>query len=155
MKVALGNDHRGYQAKEIIRDVIRQLGHEVIDCGTDNPGACDYPDFAYLAAKEVSEQRADRGILVCATGIGMSMAANKIKGVRAALCHDELSAQISRDHNDSNVLCLPGDQVSAMMLGKIVETWLNTPFSGGRHLRRVQKIAEIEQGHDPRGVSQS
>ena len=150
MKVALGNDHRGLEAKETIKSILEQLGHEVLDCGTDSTHPCDYPDFAFLAAKAVSTNDADRAILVCATGLGMSMAANKLPGVRAALCHDELSAQISRDHNDSNVLCLPGDHIRDVMLHKIVEGWLNTPFSGGRHQRRVDKIAAIESGKDPR-----
>jgi ribose 5-phosphate isomerase B len=153
MKIALGSDHRGYQAKRIIKAIVTQMGHECIDFGTDSPNPVDYPDIAYQVAKAVSEQKADRGILMCATGIGMSIAANKIKGVRAALCHDELSAQISRDHNDSNVICLSGDQMQEISLRKIVEAWLTTDFSGGRHQRRVNKIAAIEQGLDPRTLT--
>jgi ribose 5-phosphate isomerase B len=105
-----------------------------------------------LAATAVSTGQADRAVLICATGIGMCMAANKIHGVRAALCHDELTAQVSRDHNDSNVLCLSGDQIGEVLLRKMVEVWLNTKFSGGRHLRRVKKIEAIEQGKDPREI---
>lgn len=150
MKIALGCDHRGFEIKEQIKAIVNELGHECIDFGTNNNEPIDYPDTAYLAAKAVSTKQADRAILACATGIGMSMAANKIAGVRAALCHDELSAQVSRGHNDSNVLCLSGDQVGATLLRKMVEIWLNTEFSGGRHQRRVNKIQAIEQGKDPR-----
>jgi ribose 5-phosphate isomerase B len=153
MKIAVGSDHRGYELKEQVKVLAAELGHESIDCGTNDSNPVDYPDTAYLAASAVSNGQADRAILICATGIGMSMAANKIHGIRAALCHDELSAQVSRDHNDSNVLCLSGDQIGEVLLRKIVEVWLNTEFSGGRHLRRVRKIAAIEQGKDPREVN--
>ncbi|MBN2317246.1 MAG: ribose 5-phosphate isomerase B [Sedimentisphaerales bacterium] len=150
MKIAIGSDHRGFDAKQQIKAIAAELGHECIDCGTEDNSPVDYPDLAYLAAGAVSRKEADRAILICATGIGMSMAANKVHGVRAALCHDELSAQISRDHNDANVLCLSADQVGAVLLRKMVEVWLNTDFSGGRHERRVRKIQEIEEGRDPR-----
>lgn len=150
MKIAIGSDHRGFDAKQQIKAIAAELGHECIDCGTDDNNPVDYPDLAYLAAGAVSRKEADRAILICATGIGMSMAANKVHGVRAALCHDELSAQISRDHNDANVLCLSADQVGAVLLRKMVGVWLNTDFSGGRHERRVRKIQEIEEGRDPR-----
>ncbi|UCG46061.1 MAG: ribose 5-phosphate isomerase B [Phycisphaerales bacterium] len=153
MKVVVGSDHRGYEAKEQIKAIIAELDHECMDVGTDSSMPVDYPDMAYAAAMAVSRREADRAILSCATGLGMSIAANKIKGVRAALCHDELSAQISRDHNDSNVLCLSGDQIGGVLLRKIVEVWLNTDFSGGRHQRRVNKIKVIEEGGDPREMS--
>jgi ribose 5-phosphate isomerase B len=152
MKIAVGSDHRGFEAKQIIASIITQLGHECIDFGTNDNNPIDYPDPAYQVAMSVSEQQADKAILVCATGLGMSIAANKIKGIRAALCHDELSAQVSRDHNDANVLCLSGDQIGEVLLRKIVEVWLNTEFSGGRHQRRVIKIAAIEEGKDPTEV---
>lgn len=152
MKIAVGSDHRGFEAKEQIKAIAVELGHECIDFGTNDNNPVDYPDPAYLAAMALSKKQADRAILVCATGIGMSIAANKINGIRAALCHDELSAQISRDHNDSNVLCLSGDQVGEVLLRKIVEVWLNTEFSGGRHERRVRKIKAIEEGKDPREI---
>jgi len=152
MKIAVASDHRGFEAKQQIKAILTQLGHECIDFGTNDSNPVDYPDHAYLAAMAVKNKQADRGILACATGIGMSMAANKIKGIRAVLCHDELSAQISRDHNDSNVLCLSGDQIGEILLRKIVEVWLNTEFSGGRHERRIRKIAAIEEGKDPREV---
>ena len=152
MKIAIGSDHRGFEAKQLVKAIAAELGHECIDFGTDDNNPVDYPDLAFLAATAVSKKQADRAILACATGIGMSMAANKVPGVRAALCHDDLSAQISRDHNDANVLCLSADQVGSVLLRKIVEVWLTTEFSGGRHERRVRKIHIIEEGKDPRDI---
>jgi ribose 5-phosphate isomerase B len=155
MKIAVGSDHRGFEAKEQIKAIITQLGHEYIDVGTTDSNPVDYPDLAYSAATAVSQGRADRAILACSTGIGMSIAANKIKGIRAAICHDELNARISRDHNDANVLCISGDQTGEVLLRKIVEVWLDTDFSGGRHQRRVNKIEAIEEGRDPEEVKNS
>jgi len=152
MKIAVGSDHRGYDIKQQIMAIATELGHECIDVGASDNNPVDYPDLAYLAATAVSKKEVDRAILTCATGIGMSMAANKVNGIRAALCHDELSAQISRDHNDANVLCLSADQIGVVLLRKIVEVWLSTEFSGGRHERRVRKIEAIEQGEDPREI---
>jgi ribose 5-phosphate isomerase B len=153
MKVVVGSDHRGFEAKQLIKAIVSQMGHECIDVGTDNATPVDYPDLAYVATRSVSEKQADRAILICATGLGMSIAANKVRGIRAALCHDELSAQISRDHNDTNVLCLSGDQIGEVLIRKIVEAWITTEFSGGRHQRRVNKITAIEEGRDPREVT--
>jgi ribose 5-phosphate isomerase B len=153
MKIAIGSDHRGFEIKQQIMAIATEMGHECIDVGTGDNNPVDYPDLAYLAATAVSKKEADRAILSCATGIGMSMAANKVDGIRAALCHDELSAQISRDHNDANVLCLSADQVGVVLLRKMVEVWLSTEFSGGRHERRVRKIEAIEEGKDPRTLS--
>ncbi|MHC4543922.1 MAG: ribose 5-phosphate isomerase B [Planctomycetota bacterium] len=152
MKIAVGNDHRGFEAKQQIKAIVTQMNHECIDFGTNDSNPVDYPDPAYLAATAVSKKQADRAILICSTGLGMSMAANKIKRIRAALCHDELSARISRDHNDANVLCISSDQTGEVLLRKIVKVWLNTKFSGGRHERRVKKITAIEEGNDPRKV---
>jgi len=152
MKIAVASDHRGFEAKQQIKSIISQMGYECIDFGTTDSTPVDYPDIAYLAAVAVSKKEIDKAILICATGIGMSIAANKIKEIRAALCHDELSAQISRDHNDANVLCLSGDQIGTVLLRRIVEVWLKTEFSGGRHQRRVMKITAIEEGKDPREV---
>lgn len=152
MKVVVGSDHRGLEIKQIVRDIIKQLGHECIDVGTNDNNPVDYPDIAYEAATAVSEKKADRAILACATGLGMSIAANKVKGIRAALCHDELCARISRDHNDANVLCIAGDQIGEVMIRKMVETWLETEFSGGRHKRRVKKITAIEEGKNPKDI---
>ena len=153
MKIAVGSDHRGFETKQQIKAIVAECGYECIDFGTNDSNPVDYPDPAYSAAMAVSKKQVDRAILVCATGIGMSIAANKINGIRAALCHDELSAQISRDHNDANILCLSGDQVGEVLLRKIVEVWLNTEFSGGRHERRVRKIKIIEEGKNPREVN--
>ncbi len=152
MKVAIASDHRGFAAKQQIKSILTQLGHEYLDFGATDSNPIDYPDTAYLAATTVAKKQADRGILICATGLGMSIVANKIKGIRAVLCHDELSAQISRDHNDANVLCVSGDQINEVLLRKIVEVWLNTDFAGGRHERRVRKITAIEEGKDPKEV---
>lgn len=152
MKIAVGNDHRGFEAKQQIKTIITQLGHECVDVGSTDNNPVDYPDLAYLAAMAVANKQADRAILACGTGIGMSITANKIKGIRAALCHDELSARISRHHNDANVLCVSGELLGEVLLRKIVEVWLDTEFSGGRHQRRNDKIAAIEEGKDPREI---
>jgi len=154
MKIAIGSDHRGFEAKEQIKVIIRQLGHSFMDVGTNDTNPTDYPDAAYEAAIAVAADEADRAILVCATGLGMSITANKIKGIRAALCHDELSAQISRHHNDANVLCISGDQIGEVLLRKIVEVWLTTEFNGGRHRRRVDKIRAIEEGGTPQDLNE-
>ncbi len=155
MKIAVANDHRGVNAIEQVKAIIAQLDHECLDFSHNSEQPIDYPDAAFKAASTVSSGEADRAILVCGTGIGMSIAANKIKGVRAALCFDELNAQISRHHNDANVLCLSGDLLGTTMLRKMVETWLSTEFSGGRHQRRVNKISAIEGGEDPRQIGDS
>lgn len=152
MKIAIASDHRGYEAKEQVKAQIAQAGHECVDFGTNSSSPVDYPDLAFLAADAVSKREADRAILICGTGIGMCIAANKVHGVRAALCYDELNAQISRQHNDANVLCVSGDLIGEVMLRKIVEIWLTTDFTGGRHQRRVKKITAIEEGKDPRDV---
>jgi len=149
MKIIVGSDHRGFQAKEQVKATLEQLGHEYSDIGIHKEDPVDYPDIAFRAASAVSRGEADRAILACSTGLGMSIAANKVNGVRAALCHDEITARVSRRHNHSNVLCLAGDQVSGSLLRKIVEVWLNTLPDSGRHKRRVKKIIAIEDGHDP------
>ena len=153
MKIAVANDHRGVEAIQQVKAIIAQLNHECIDFGSDGEQPVDYPDVAFQAAQAVSQKQADRAILICGTGIGMCIAANKVKGVLAALCYDELNAQVSRHHNNANVLCLSGDLLGSTMLQKIVEIWLTTEFSGGRHQRRVNKIFAIEKGQDPRQVS--
>ena len=153
MKIVVGSDHRGFKAKEVIKAIVTQLGHECIDVGTDSSDPVDYPDYAYSAAMAVAKNEADRAILICGTGIGTSITANKVKGIRAALCHDELSTQISRDHNDANVLCVSGDLIGEVLMRKMVEVWLSTEFSGGRHQRRINKITAIEEGKDPRTIT--
>ncbi|MCK6457562.1 MAG: ribose 5-phosphate isomerase B [Phycisphaerae bacterium] len=145
MKIALGADHRGFAAKEKIKAFLATEEHEVHDFGPENPKPCDYPDAAYPAAKAVADGTADLGILFCGTGIGMSIAANKVKGVRAALCHDELTTVMARRHNNANVLCLPADLVGDSLMQRIVHAWLTTGFEGGRHERRIVKITEIER----------
>jgi ribose 5-phosphate isomerase B len=152
MKIAISNDHRGLKAVEQIKALVAQLGHEIVDLSTRDDQPIDYTDGAYEASQAVAAGKADRAILVCGTGIGMCIAANKVKGIRAALCYDELAAKLSRQHNDANVLCLSGDLVGPTMLRKMVEVWLTTEFEGGRHLRRVRKIQAIEEGKDPREV---
>jgi len=150
MKIAIANDHRGASSIRQVKTIITQMEHEILDFSSEDPHPVDYPDMAYLAAQAVADGRADRAILICGTGIGMSIAANKVKGIRAALCYDELNARVARQHNDANVLCLSGDLLGSGMIRKIVETWLTTDFAGGRHERRVRKIAAIEEGRDPR-----
>jgi ribose 5-phosphate isomerase B len=145
MKIAIGSDHRGYEAKERIKALLQGLGLTVSDYGTNSRQPCDYPDTGFAVAQEVSAARVDRGILFCGSGIGMSITANKVDGVRAALCHDELTAQMARRHNDANVLCLPADLVGDALMQSIVKMWLGTEFEGGRHARRVEKILAFER----------
>lgn len=147
MKVAIGCDHRGYGIKCKVVELLRRLGHEVFDFGTGSAEAVDYPDHAFLVAQAVSEARVHYGILICGTGIGMSIAANKVRGVRAAPCHDDITAELSRRHNDANVMCLSADLLGERLIDRMVEIWLKTPFEGGRHARRVEKIRMIENGH--------
>jgi ribose 5-phosphate isomerase B len=148
MKVAIGSDHRGYHAKEQIKNYLTAAGHQVQDFGCEGTQSCDYPDFSLPGARAVAEGKADRGIFFCGTGIGMSMTANKVKGVRAALCHDELTAEMSRRHNNANVLCLPADLIGEALMRRVVDVWLQTDYEGGRHDRRIQKITDYE--HDGR-----
>jgi len=145
MKIALGADHRGFRAKTAIMALLNDLGHEVLDFGTDSTKSCDYPDPAFAAAKAVRESACDLGILLCGSGIGMSIAANKVHGIRAALCHDELTTEMARRHNNANILCLPADLLGDALMRRIVEVWLKTPYDAGRHDRRVEKVSQIEQ----------
>ncbi len=145
MKLAFAADHRGYSLKEHLSGAAAELGHEVVDFGTDCEESCDYVDFGRAAAEAVAWGEADRGVLVCATGIGMSMAANKVPGVRAALCWTVYMARLTRAHNDANVLVLSGDQTGFQYARKMLEVWLETPFEGGRHARRMEKIKTIEE----------
>ncbi|MEI8212195.1 MAG: ribose 5-phosphate isomerase B [Planctomycetota bacterium] len=145
MRIAVGSDHRGYQIKGKLVTLLRADGHEVTDFGTQSDQPVDYPDYAVSVAKFVAEGKAERGILICGTGFGMAIAANKFKGVRAATCADEVMAEMCRRHNDVNVLCLPGDLIGDRPVGDLVRVWLATEFEGGRHSRRVEKINHIEQ----------
>jgi len=143
--VALGADHGGYAMKEDLKGYLGGLGYEIIDCGTGSTASVDYPDFAYAVAQLVSEGRAWRGIMVDGAGIGSCMAANKVPGVRAAMCYDHATAVNSREHNDANVLTLGGVLLGSNLARQIVKTWLETDFGGDRHARRVNKIMAIEK----------
>ena len=143
--VALGADHGGYALKETLKALLTELGYAVVDCGTHSTDPVDYPDLAYAVARLVSSGQAWRGILVDGAGIGSAMAANKVPGIRAALCYDHSSAVNSREHNDANVLTLGAGLIGPNLAKHIVQTWLATPFAGGRHQKRVDKIVEIEQ----------
>jgi ribose 5-phosphate isomerase B len=144
MKIALGADHRGFPIRARVVELLRRLEHEVEDVGTFSCDAVDYPDVAAKVARMISRGEADRGILICGTGLGMCISANKFPGVRAAPCHDVLTAEMSRRHNDANILCLSADLLGEHLVDQMVELWLKTPFEGGRHARRVGKICEIE-----------
>ncbi len=144
-KIAIGSDHGGFDLKNFIKEHLEFQGYEVEDFGTYDKTSCDYPDFAYPVAKAVAENKYDKGIVICGTGIGVSIVANKVKGVRCALVHDCFSAQATRLHNDTNVLAM-GERVIGKGLAKeIVDIWLNTEFEGGRHKNRVDKIKNVEQ----------
>jgi ribose 5-phosphate isomerase B len=147
MKIAIGSDHRGYEVKRRVITVVQKLGHEVLDMGPHGRDSVDYPDFAFQVATAVSEGRADRGILICGTGIGMCIAANKVRNVRAAPCHDSITAEMSRRHNDANVLCLSADLLGEELIDRMVRIWLETEFESGRHARRVEKITRFEAEH--------
>ena len=147
MKIAVGSDHRGFEVKRRVLTSLQQLGHEVLDMGTHSRESVDYPDFAFAVAQAVGDGRARRGVLICGTGIGMCIAANKVKGVRAAPCHDSITAEMSRRHNDANVLCLSADLLGEELIERMVRIWLETEFESGRHARRVEKIARYEQEH--------
>jgi len=147
MRVAVGSDHRGFQVKTKLIELLKRLGHEVFDAGPLGSESVDYPDLAEVVGRRVAAGESDRGILICGTGLGMSIAANKIDGVRAAPCHDDLTAEMSRRHNDLNVLCLSADLLGEKLIDRMVEIWLNTEFEAGRHARRVEKISKIETTH--------
>lgn len=151
MKIAIGSDHRGVEAKKRLVPLVKQLGHEVIDVGPESSDSVDYPDYALRVAQAVGAKQVDRGILICGTGIGMCIAANKVKGVRAAPCHDSITAEMSRRHNDANVLCLSADLLGADLMERMVKIWLATEFEAGRHARRVDKINRYEEGAAPSG----
>jgi ribose 5-phosphate isomerase B len=144
MRIALGADHAGYELKDKIREHLKLRGIDVRDKGTNSGDSVDYPDYARLVARDVKQGRADLGILVCGSGIGMSMAANKVPGIRAATVSTEHEAQVSREHNNANVLALGARITPADQALKIVDAWLAAVFAGGRHQRRVEKIAAIE-----------
>lgn len=144
MKIVIGSDHAGYALKEDIINIIKELGHEVKDVGCDCADSVDYADYGIPAAEMVANGEADRGIIICGTGIGMSISANKVKGIRCALVHDLFSAKATREHNDSNVLAMGERVLGPGLAQEIAKVWLSTEFEGGRHERRIGKIADYE-----------
>jgi ribose 5-phosphate isomerase B len=146
MRIVIGNDHRGFDTKRHLIPLLEQMGHVVQDLGACSAEGCDYPDFAFKVGQIVGTGQAERGLLICGTGIGMCMAANKVPGVRAALCHDSITAEMSRRHNDANVLCLSADLLGEEVIDRMIRIWLTTDFDGGRHARRVDKITRYEAG---------
>jgi len=140
MKISMGCDHGGYALKESIKTYLEEKGHEILDCGTYSTESCDYPDFGKAAAQAVAEGKCERGIVICTTGIGISIAANKVRGVRCALCSEPLSAEMTRRHNDANMLAMGAGLTGKNMAERIVDIFLATEFEGGRHQRRVDKL---------------
>lgn len=146
MKIAVACDHGAFEYKEIVKAMMKEMGHEVKDFGTDGHASVDYPDFAGPAAKAVANGECDRGIVICGTGIGVSISANKIKGIRCALCNDPLSARLTREHNDSNVLAMGQRIIGEELMKEIVRVWIQTDFSkDARHSRRIEKVAKLEE----------
>jgi ribose 5-phosphate isomerase B len=144
-KIAIGSDHAGFGLKEEILGLLKGLDIDIVDCGTNTTESVDYPDFGARVSELVSSGEAERGILVCGTGLGMSMVANKYPNVRAALCNDLFSAKMSRLHNDANILVMGGRVIGKDLAAEIVKVWLSTPFEGDRHLKRLHKIKKIEE----------
>ncbi|HAA70503.1 MAG: ribose 5-phosphate isomerase B [Planctomycetaceae bacterium] len=145
MRIAIGSDHRGWQVKARLVKMLQDAGHEMFDLGTNSADSVDYPDIASAVSSRVSAGDVERGILICGTGIGMSISANKFSGVRAATCQDAFVAEMSRRHNDVNVLCLGGDLLGERLVDDLVGIWLKTEFEGGRHGRRIDKIGQLER----------
>ncbi len=144
MKIGIGNDHSALEMKKEIIAYLEGKGHEVIDYGTNSAESCDYPVYGEIVARAVAAGEAEQGILICGTGLGISLAANKVKGIRAAVCSEPFTAKMARAHNNCNILAFGARVVGAELAKMIVETWLNTDFEGGRHQRRVELIMEIE-----------
>lgn len=153
MKLGIASDHRGTQTARMLADRLRAAGHDITLAGSTTGDPCDYPEPAYLVCSAIQRGEVERGILICGTGIGMCMAANKMKGIRAASVHDELTAEMARSHNNANVLCVSADLLGQRLIEKIAEIWLLTPFEAGRHERRIRKITAIEEGRDPSTVA--
>ena len=145
MKIAIGSDHAALEQKQHLVEKLKRDGHEVIDVGTHTIESCDYPEPARDVARKVASGEAERGILCCGTGIGVCIAANKVKGIRAAVVHNDFTASAAGSHNDANVLCLGGRVLTHEQAARLVDIWLKTPFEGGRHQRRIDKITEIEK----------
>lgn len=145
MKIAIGNDHTATELKAVIMDYVRELGHEVINFGTDSKESCDYPKYGEMVGRAVVEGEADCGILICGTGVGISIAANKVKGVRAGVCSDCATARLIREHNDANIIAFGARIVGAELAKDMVKAYLSAEFQGGRHQARVDMIHEIEE----------
>ena len=144
MKISMGCDHGGYRLKEHVKAYLTAQGHEILDCGCNSLDSCDYPEFGAAAARAVANGSCERGIVICTTGIGISITANKVKGIRCALCSEPLSAEMTRKHNNANVLAMGAGMTGPNMAERIVDTFLSTEFEGGRHQRRVDGIAAVE-----------
>ncbi len=154
MRIALSSDHRGTVAIRQLFDKLQREGHDAELVGDCSGGACDYPERAYEVGKLVATGKAELGVLICGTGIGMSIAANKVKGVRAAVCQDEMTAALAKSHNNANVLCLSADLLGQRLIEKITDAWLAATFEGGRHARRLHKVEAMEEGRDPATVTE-
>jgi ribose 5-phosphate isomerase B len=150
MKIAIGADHAGYAMKERVKQILAAGGHGVEDMGTGSTESTDYPQYAFRVAEAVRDGRAERGVLVCDSGNGIAIAANKVEGIRATICINAKHAEMARRHNDSNVLVLGSAYMAEADLGPTVETWIETPFDGGRHARRIGQIADYERAHERR-----
>ena len=148
MKIAVGNDHRGVAVKQRLQEMLKGMGHTVDDFGALSAASADYPDYAIPVAEAIASGKDERGVLICATGHGMCIAANKVHGVRAVNCRDVVDAEMSRLHNDANVLCLSADLLSEEVIERMVKTWLETRFEGGRHERRLEKVKQYEREHE-------
>ena len=144
MKIAIGCDHGGINLKPFVEKVLKERDVEIVDMGCFDSSSVDYPDYALKVAEAVSQGVVEKGIILCGTGIGISIAANKVKGIRAAVCHDLFTAKMCAEHNDANILSMGGRIISGEMASDMVEVWLDTPFAGGRHTGRVEKISQIE-----------
>ncbi len=144
MKIAIGSDHGGFSLKEVIKKYLIEKGYEVKDFGCFSEESVDYPDYAKRVAQAVAKGEYSVGVLMCGTGIGISIAANKVKGIRAALCHDGLTARLAKQHNNANIICIGGRTTGVETAKDIVDNWLNSEFEGGRHLRRINKIKDME-----------
>ena len=144
MKISIGSDHRGHEQRKTLVEILESLGHQVEDCGSFGEESTDYPDIAKVVCKNVLDSKSERAILVCGTGIGMSIAANKVEGIRAALVCSPESATLSTQHNNANVICLAGNNYQPDQYRKLVTAWLAAEFEGGRHQRRLDKVADLE-----------
>lgn len=149
MRIMVGADHRGAVVADHVVSLLRSAGHDVTYVGRRDADRVDYPDQAWIVAKAVAEGRADRGVLLSGSGIGTAVTANKVPGIRAVVGHDEWTAEISRSHHDTNILCLAADLMGVPLIRMVLERWMNTPFAGGRHQRRIDKVRMVEEGKDP------